>query len=172
MLQALDACRALNVSITDYDDWQNGALVKVAVNCAVNAATALIAAKNGALLSATALPFLSAVLDEVAAVFAAYTSSGLSSDALSRAQLLQTTRDMITTTQHNVSSTLGDVRRVQALALEMGPATENTEAYTELEHMNGFISRLCRRYNVPTPLNDALLALVETKCQALVRGLR
>ncbi|KZV89988.1 6-phosphogluconate dehydrogenase C-terminal domain-like protein [Exidia glandulosa HHB12029] len=166
MKSALLACRALDVTFIDYKDWQTTALAKLAVNCAVNAASALIGTTNASLLSPTAYPFLSAVLQEVAAVFAAEAEAeGLDGhhDVLAHEHLLKTTLDMIASTQNNVSSTLADVRRVQAAA--------EPEPYTELAHMNGWISTLGRKHGIITPLNDALPALVETKCQALAKGL-
>ncbi|KZV84178.1 6-phosphogluconate dehydrogenase C-terminal domain-like protein [Exidia glandulosa HHB12029] len=166
MKSALQACRALDVAFIDYNDWQTTALAKLAVNCAVNAASALIGTTNASLLSPTAYPFLSAVLREVAAVFAAEAEAeGLDGhhDALAHEHLLKMTLDMIASTQNNISSTLADVRRVQAAA--------EPEPYTELAHMNGWISTLGRKHGIITPLNDALPALVETKCQALAKGL-
>lgn len=172
LTRALQACKALNVSFCEYGEWRSGALAKLAVNCAVNAATALVGAKNGSLLSPTAQPFISAVLKEVSAILSCEErdKSGQEGQALSYGTLLDTTMSVIATTQNNISSTFADVVRLRSSSATNSAPLAAAEQYTELAHMNGYISRLGRKHGIPTPLNDTLVALVELKCETLAQA--
>ncbi|EJD41584.1 hypothetical protein AURDEDRAFT_126919 [Auricularia subglabra TFB-10046 SS5] len=170
---ALQACESLSATFVSYRDWLDGALAKLGVNCAANAASALIGDKNGALLAPAMRDFLDAVLREVAAVFAVRLAdeapsvqpgASPSTHPLSHQMLLRTTLDVLAVTQDNTSSTLSDVLR---LSHRDAPEAASSGPFTELEHLNGYISKLGRQYNMPTPLNDALVALVEAKCRAI-----
>ena len=69
------------------------------------------------------------------------------------------------TTQFTTSSSIPVVLRLHRTASDSDAASP---PFTELQHLNGYISKLGVQYGVATPLNDALVALVETKCEAAV----
>ena len=158
----------------------SSAHAKLAINCAVNAATALIDDRNGSLLSPYARPFLEAVTAEVASVLAAGTTRESiarmvdcpafldSEQALTARQLLDATLGVIEATRENESSTLTDVRRINSGPVPpAGESDGSSSPWTELDHINGHLSRLGRECGIATPLNDALYALVNAKCDTL-----
>ncbi|KAH7102177.1 ketopantoate reductase PanE/ApbA C terminal-domain-containing protein [Auriculariales sp. MPI-PUGE-AT-0066] len=176
LLESLQKCKELGVRRVSIDDWIDGALGKLAVNCAVNAATALIEDRNGALLSASAMPFLNAITKEVNSVLSAQitcefigktmgSQTFAQRNSLGQAQLLQRTIEVLHTTRDNVSSTLADYLRY---ASSNKGVMKQDEDWTELRHLNGYISKLGQLSGIPTPLNDALASLVDTKFHAAV----
>lgn len=116
---------------------------KLAANAGLNPLTALLEVPNGELL---ALPqrtqLMVAAAREVEAVAAA---QGI---RLPYSDVAAHVRDVAQVTGANISSMLQDMRR---------------QVPTEIEAICGAVVRYGTRYKVPTPVNAALLALVQAK---------
>ena len=70
-MSAFQSCPELHFTQKNIDEWAIGALLKLAVNCSVNAATTLLDQRNGSLLSPHALPYLREITLEVSSVLRA-----------------------------------------------------------------------------------------------------
>ena len=113
---------------------------KLAVNCGINALTALLRVTNGALLERPdAVALLNAAAEECAAVAAA---QGI---ALPYADAAAAARAVAARTATNRSSMFQDILR---------------GAPTEIEAINGAVARLAERLGVPAPVNTVLARLV------------
>ena len=113
---------------------------KMFTNVGINAATALTGLPNGALLEVPELKALvAAAVTEAAAVAA---GAGIKTGVDPVALTFRVIRD----TAGNRSSTLQDIARGKR---------------TEIDALNGQICELGRKYEVPTPVNDTLTALVK-----------
>lgn len=122
---------------------------KLVVNSAINPLTALLGVPNGELLQRPAARLLLRDLaQETAAVAQAEGVSLGFSDAAGMVE------EVAHRTAGNYSSMLQDVRRA---------------APTEIEAICGAVSRAGRRHDIPTPLNDMCLRLVQAMVQASER---
>ncbi|KAG8709088.1 2-dehydropantoate 2-reductase (Ketopantoate reductase) (KPA reductase) (KPR) [Ceratobasidium sp. 395] len=131
---------------------------KLVTNSVVNPLTALMGCRNGALASSFyAKRITQQVCDEAEQVFRAQ----IADDAGEREEIpfpLRLTKESLEAevvrvarlTAPNWSSMLQDVRKGHE---------------TEVEYMNGYLSRMGERYGVPTPCNDMLRMLVKMKAQ-------
>lgn len=115
--------------------------MKLLVNCAYNAISAVAQAPYGQLVALPEIGELQrAVVHEVVAVAAA---DGV---ALSLESALQATESIAVTMSDQQSSTAQDVARRKP---------------TEIDHLNGFVTRRGRELGIATPMNQALHALVK-----------
>ena len=113
---------------------------KLVGNAAVNPVSALVGVTNGELLQHLAARIVDAAAREAAPVASA---EGV---PISDDEALRLWRAMAELTAANRSSMLQDVRNGRP---------------TEIDWINGEVVRRGRRHNVPTPVNEALLKLVE-----------
>ena len=113
---------------------------KLVGNAAVNPVSALVGVTNGELLQHLASRIVDAAAREAARVACA---EGV---PIGGDEALRLWRSMAELTAANRSSMLQDVRSGRA---------------TEIDWINGEVVRRGRRHRVPTPVNDALLKLVE-----------
>ncbi|HEV2250730.1 MAG TPA: 2-dehydropantoate 2-reductase [Candidatus Limnocylindria bacterium] len=134
------ALRAGGMAATVVDDPWPAVWRKLVGNAAVNPVSALVGVTNGELLQHLASRIVDAAARETARVA---TAEGvpISDD---EAQALW--RSMAELTAANRSSMLQDVRSGRP---------------TEIDWINGEVARRGRRHSLPTPVNDALLKLVE-----------
>ena len=121
---------------------------KLGVNCCVNALTALLGCRNGALemLSADADPLIDAISDEVARV--ARSAGGVD---LAAADVRDFTRRTVASTRANWSSMAVDMKRGGG---------------TECDDISGFVVAKGKEVGVEVPVNETLWRLLRCK-QAL-----
>jgi len=146
---------------------------KLAVNAAINPLTALLNVPNGQLLQHSmagasgrttdlgdsseheplTYPIMRKVIHEVCAVGAA--SGIFETDKVEEQSgiLFNRAVEVCRLTSQNISSMLSDLRE------------EQWQGTTEISVLNGFVSDEGRRMRVPTPVNDAMTALI--KCLSL-----
>ena len=118
---------------------------KLAVNCGINALTALLEVSNGELLVRPgARATMQAAAQETARVAAA---KGVKLPYLDPVEQVE---DVIRRTASNISSMLQDIRR---------------RAPTEVNAINGAVVEIADRLGVPAPVNRTLLNLVRAKVQ-------
>lgn len=115
---------------------------KLAVNCAVNPLTALLDVENGLLLDSPVRHLMGEVALEVGEVAKAI-GIDIEPKALPRA-----VEDVCRLTEHNLSSMVQDMR---------------TGLNTEIDHLNGAVSRAAEKVGMKAPLNMALAALVKAQ---------
>ncbi|KAG9105407.1 2-dehydropantoate 2-reductase (Ketopantoate reductase) (KPA reductase) (KPR), partial [Ceratobasidium sp. 392] len=132
---------------------------KLVTNSVINPLTALMGCRNGALVSSSyAKRINQQVCDEAEQVFRAQVADDAGEGGeeipfplkLTKASLEAEVMRVAKLTSPNWSSMLQDVRKGHE---------------TEVEYMNGYLSRMGQRYNVPTPCNDMLRLLVKMKAQ-------
>lgn len=186
----------LNVHWEPLVTYNVSALRKLAVNACINPTSAIYKMRNGELLNRDHTEIQSiwkAVCQEAADVFAAVAGRRnrpgeqeqapvhhhknhpfkakdipqtpyLSSSLYDARALLAEARSVARTTAENYSSMYIDVH---------GDGGRNVRASTEVQYMNGYISRLGKAHDVPTPVNDELVRRVtELRDQAQVRRSR
>lgn len=142
------ALRAARIETESVHDLRPHAWRKLAVNCALNALTALLDVDNGAVLEDPARRLLvERAAREVAAVAAA-SGVALAGDAASEA--LEVARR----TSGNRSSMRQDLSR---------------HAVTEIEFLNGAVAREGLRLGVPTPVNAWLASEVRERVAVAAR---
>ncbi|SCV70788.1 BQ2448_3550 [Microbotryum intermedium] len=106
--------------------------------------------------------------------------------ALSEHSLLHAMMQVIFATSTNVSSTLADLEAIEPIQdlakLDLGQLRggENSQARlrarfpfptrTEIDYINGYVSALGKRYEIPTPLIDGLATMVKLKEEMIVHG--
>lgn len=134
------ALRAGGMTATVVDDPWPAVWRKLVGNAAVNPVSALVGITNGELLQHLASRIVDAAARETARVASAEGVPISDDDAVSL------WRAMAELTAANRSSMLQDVRNGRP---------------TEIDWINGEVVRRGRRHHVPTPVNDALLKLVE-----------
>jgi 2-dehydropantoate 2-reductase len=134
------ALRAGGMAATVVDDPWPAVWRKLVGNAAVNPVSALVGVTNGELLQHPASRIVDAAAREAARVASA---EGV---AISDDEALKLWRAMAELTAANRSSMLQDVRNGRP---------------TEIDWINGEVARRGRQHHVPTPVNDALLKLVE-----------
>lgn len=134
------ALRAGGMAATVVDDPWPAVWRKLVGNAAVNPVSALVGVTNGELLQHLASRIVDAAAREAARVASA---EGV---AISDDEALTLWRAMAEATAANRSSMLQDVRNGRP---------------TEVDWINGEVARRGRQHHVPTPVNDALLKLVE-----------
>ncbi|HLE97423.1 MAG TPA: 2-dehydropantoate 2-reductase, partial [Candidatus Thermoplasmatota archaeon] len=137
----LDAFRGGGIEADRVDGVWGEIWAKVAVNVAINPATAITGLPNGEMLRAPGLAWvLEAAAEEAAAVAEAVGVTLPPDDLVVRA------REVAQRTATNKSSMLQDVERGRR---------------TEIDALCGEVVRLGREHAVPTPVNATLLALVK-----------
>ncbi|HLZ47048.1 MAG TPA: 2-dehydropantoate 2-reductase [Candidatus Limnocylindria bacterium] len=134
------ALEAGGMAATVVDDPWPAVWRKLVGNAAVNPVSALVGVTNGELLQHLASRIVDAAAREAARVASA---EGV---PISDDEALTLWRSMAELTAANRSSMLQDVRNGRP---------------TEIDWINGEVARRGRRHNVPTPVNDGLLKLVE-----------
>jgi len=134
------ALRAGGMTATVVDDAWPAVWRKLVGNAAVNPVSALVGITNGELLQHLAARIVDAAARECARVAS---SEGV---PISDAEAIVLWRAMAELTAGNRSSMLQDVRSGRP---------------TEIDWINGEVIRRGRRHGVPTPVNEALLQLVE-----------
>lgn len=134
------ALQAGGMTATVVDDPWPAVWRKLVGNAAVNPVSALVGVTNGELLQHPASRIVDAAAREAARV-ARVEGVPISDDGA-----LAVWRSMAELTAGNRSSMLQDVRSGRP---------------TEIDWINGEVARRGRRHSVPTPVNDALLKLVE-----------
>jgi 2-dehydropantoate 2-reductase len=115
--------------------------VKLAINCAYNALSALTHGRYGFL--AAQAPALEAMRDVVSEMQAVAAAKGV---RIPDADLLKTVYGVAAAMPGQTSSTEQDLSRGQL---------------TEIDHLNGYIARQGEALGVPTPVNRTLHALVK-----------
>ncbi|RUS27198.1 ketopantoate reductase PanE/ApbA C terminal-domain-containing protein [Jimgerdemannia flammicorona] len=138
---------------THFEPWPNmqcRILEKLVINCCINPVTALLRCRNGDLMDQDqGTQLIQHVCDEAAEVIRASSlvsdrhviATRFTSDALQRI-----VEQVCQNTSRNESSMLQDVR---------------ARRITEVDYMNGYLSRIGKRLGIPTPANDILIALVK-----------
>lgn len=141
-LQALaDLFAAAGVPVRVSDDVMAELWSKLMVNCAYNAISGLAQANYGQLVASPAIRELQqSVVREVVALAAA---EGIN---LPLAPSLEAMARIAMAMSGQLSSTAQDMARHKP---------------SEIDHLNGFVSRRGRELSVPTPVNDTLHALVK-----------
>ncbi|KAG8709801.1 2-dehydropantoate 2-reductase (Ketopantoate reductase) (KPA reductase) (KPR) [Ceratobasidium sp. 394] len=131
---------------------------KLVTNSVINPLTALMGCRNGALVgNSYAWRINRQVCDEAEKVFRAQAADDAGEGeevpfplSLTKASLEAEVMKVAKMTGPNWSSMLQDVRKGHE---------------TEIEYMNGYLSRMGQRYEVPMPCNDMLRTLVKMKAQ-------
>jgi len=134
------ALQAGGMSASVVDDPWPAVWRKLVGNAAVNPVSALVGITNGELLQHPASRIVDAAARETARV------SSAEGVPISDSEALTLWRAMADLTAANRSSMLQDVRSGRP---------------TEIDWINGEVARRGRGHHVPTPVNDALLKLVE-----------
>ena len=134
------ALRAGGMAATVVEDPWPSVWRKLVSNAAVNPVSALVGVTNGELLEHPAARIVDAAAREAARVASA---EGV---PISDVEALRLWRSMAELTAGNRSSMLQDVRNGRP---------------TEIDWINGEVARRGRRHTVATPVNEALLKLVE-----------
>ncbi|EGG08443.1 uncharacterized protein MELLADRAFT_26951, partial [Melampsora larici-populina 98AG31] len=145
---------ALGTKWLTLPEFQTSALVKLTVNAALNPITALLETRNEALVGERSFERLAkGICHEASTVFAlqAKEEKGFPLDhPLAKQNLLRHVRQVMKATGPNISSMCADVRKL---------ANEQTE----IDYINGYISKLGEKYGVLTPINDTLVQLLKLK---------
>lgn len=161
-LSALLALEPLNPTLLPIPVMYQTLLLKLAVNCAINPLTGILAVLNGALVGSPHTQHLvTQILAESSAVITTYLAqldrdSPLDPETIalfSPGALERRTAQVLTATARNTSSMATDMSR---LGTPQGSGTE-------IQYITGFLVRLGERVGVPTPVNRALLELVEAR---------
>lgn len=178
---------ALGTKWLTLPQFQTSALVKLAVNAALNPLTALLETRNGSLAGeGTFSRMATSVCREASAVFARQTDAPFPLDhPLAEANLLRHVHHVLRATAPNISSMCADMRKLssgriparrkaarrrlkQIAADEPMPEEQQEVQETEIEYINGYISRLGLVHGVPTPVNDVLLDLIRLKTSMIL----
>lgn len=194
-VSSLLACTALNPSWLPYPKLLEAQLQKVAINCVINPLTTILRTKNGRLAQDASLERLAyGICDEASRVFAQrylrHTSVPATADGggpgsssadrqselealrsehacvaergefppghpLNAHILLDRAMQVANKTAQNISSMLQDLY--------------SRRSVTEMEYLNGYVSKLGSEYGIPTPLNDSMVDLVNW---TMARGYR
>jgi 2-dehydropantoate 2-reductase len=161
-LAALLSLTDLQPALLPIQELYHTLLLKLAINSAVNPLTALLGVQNGALLGPEhAHTLIRSILDEASAVITAYlahldraTPLSAETKALFSPEAMEArTTEVLTATARNTSSMASDFQRLGT------PQSSGTE----IDYINGFLVRLGERMGMPTPVNAALLRLVQAK---------
>ncbi|KAJ9123156.1 hypothetical protein QFC22_001349 [Naganishia vaughanmartiniae] len=177
-LTALLSLHELNPSLLPMPNMYRSLLQKLAVNCAVNPTTGLLAVLNGALVGSPHAGWLiRAIVEECSEVMTKYLASlasptTTSADgtthspldpetvaAFSPDSLERRTLQVLATTARNTSSMASDMSRL-SLA---NPNSSTSSGGTEIEYITGYLARLGERMGIPTPVNRTMLELVKGK---------
>lgn len=139
--ETAEALNAAGIPVRVSDNVMGELWVKLAINCAYNALSAITRGRYGFLASRPeALRLQRDVIGEILAVAAAR-GVRLPDDAL-----LETVYGVAAAMPGQTSSTEQDIARGQK---------------TEIDHLNGYVARLGEALGVPTPVNRTLHALVK-----------
>ncbi|KAF8337986.1 ketopantoate reductase PanE/ApbA C terminal-domain-containing protein [Cantharellus anzutake] len=157
-LRALLRCTELDPKWVPYDELKSMQGKKLVVNACIGPLTALLECRNGALYGdPSARRLVRQVCSEAFQVFAAEAESQKGKNAespksfvslFSLKSLESEVLRVMRTTSTNFSSMLVDVKRGRQ---------------TEIEFINGYLSRLGRAHGVPTPTIDALMEMIRMK---------
>ncbi|WP_371377536.1 ketopantoate reductase family protein [Thalassotalea aquiviva] len=112
---------------------------KLAINCAINALTAIENVQNGALAQTKYQPTIMAVIDELVLL------ANKENVCFDKDQLMTQVHQVISLTAKNSSSMREDVLKGRK---------------TEIDYINGYISQLGQKHDCPTPINDLLTAKI------------
>merc|ERR1712166_50708 len=127
------------VSVTSRAEWEQKMWSKLAVNCVIGALTALTRQTNGIL--DRQLGLVERLANELSTVAHAH---GV---PLSAEEIAANVARVAAAAANNTSSMLADVA--------------SGSAHSELEAINGWVSKAAKRQGLETPLNDALVELVQ-----------
>lgn len=134
-----------NILATVADTIQTRLWAKLFVNVGINALTAIYNTSNGQLLtSQTACKQMKRLVKEAMQIAQAL-------DIPIDEDPIQATLAICRQTEHNISSMLQDVRNQRP---------------TEIDAINGAVSRLGQQLHIPTPLNDEIISQVKDKEKA------
>ncbi|KAH9811405.1 ketopantoate reductase-like protein [Melampsora americana] len=189
---------ALGTKWLTLPDFQTSALVKLTVNATLNPITALLETRNEALSGEQSFERLAkGICHEASTVFGfqAQREKGFAIDhPLAEVNLLRHVRQVMKATGPNISSMCADVRKLasdripakikqsrlknkqkQAFQID-GKDEENKtseeDEHTEIDYINGYISKLGEKYGVLTPFNDTLVQLVKLKSSVILSDQR
>jgi len=109
--------------------------LKLAINCVINPLTAIHNIENGKILSVDFVDLIADILDEVVII------AGYQQVILDPKMLTHKVLEVAKATEQNHSSMLCDVQ---------------AQRKTEIDYINGYIDRLGKIFNYPTPVNTAL----------------
>jgi 2-dehydropantoate 2-reductase len=113
---------------------------KLAINCAINGLTVIYNCRNGELLSIPAAnQHCQQLCEEISTLMRAIPNAPEMQD------LWQQVQQVARATEHNISSTLQDIRRQRS---------------TEIEHLNGYLCQLAAQQQLPCPLNQQVVMAV------------
>lgn len=144
----------LNGEYMDFESFTIAEIEKLAVNACVNPLTAILDCLNGDLLYGSKIvKIMRKVIDELILVirqehWAVLEKIPHVNTLLDKRRLLDIVFEVIQTTAKNSSSMREDVRNL------------NT---TEIDYINGYISRLGQKHSIPTSTNNMLVSMVKTK---------
>lgn len=144
----------LNARYLDYHQFSMAEIEKLAVNACVNPLTAVLDCLNGDLLyGSKVIKIMRKVIDELIKVVRAEYSGVIenvpeANTRLEQKRLLDIVLEVIQTTAKNSSSMREDVRNLKT---------------TEIDYINGYISRLGEKHSIPTVTNNMLISMVKTK---------
>lgn len=177
-IAALSGMLQLNPIWETFSDLQIRLRRKLVVNSIVNPLTALIGTSNGALYGEESVRYIiQAFCDEVSSIFAKEYAGALNwvpnlSPGSENTQ--SSPSDGVSESESALSLPPGlrseDLQRevsrvIQRTSLNYSSMLVDTwkGRETEIEHLNGYLRRMGRQYNIPTPTNDLLYNLIKFK---------
>lgn len=156
-MRVLGQCSSLETHWVPIADMHRRLLHKLVINSCINPLTALLGCRNGHLFgNPPAHQIIRSVCAEAAAILSAHAQeeretarngNRVPNPPTAKALETQVIR-VARVTAANMSSMLQDVQRRRP---------------TEIDFINGYMSRLGAKYGVPTPSNDMLLHLIKLK---------
>ncbi|RUS30126.1 ketopantoate reductase PanE/ApbA C terminal-domain-containing protein [Jimgerdemannia flammicorona] len=146
---------------TYFEPWpmmQCRILEKLVINSCINPVTALLRCRNGDLVGRRqGGQLIQYVCDEAAEVIRA---SGLISD-----EHVIATRFRSDTLQRNVVRVCRNTAKNESSMLQ----DVRVRRITEVDYMNGYLSRLGKRFGIPTPVNDALVTMIKLQHRLAIK---
>lgn len=153
-MDVLLSLKELDIKKISFEEMQIRQLEKLTINACMNSITALTLCRNGYVEGASDV--MSDMCAEASAVFEPYLKSLGVENSLSHEKLFSIVMDTTKAAAANKSSMLQDM-------LARRP--------TEIDYINGFITSLGRRYNIPTKVNDTIARLVKFKSSLPVQDI-
>ncbi|MBW0482095.1 hypothetical protein O181_021810 [Austropuccinia psidii MF-1] len=187
----------LNTKWVSMADLQTAALIKLAVNAAINPISALLETRNEAFHKNPLFSELSAlVCEEASSVFEAQSGQPLRPHhLLSASNLQRVVKDIVWGTGSNISSMCNDMRilssnhfsppntlsklNISRISNSKPPLKnpdptthlQNSELErhdsTEIDYINGYICRLGAQFGIKTNVNETLMNLVKLKAKMI-----
>ncbi|EGV61877.1 2-dehydropantoate 2-reductase (Ketopantoate reductase) (KPA reductase) (KPR) [Yamadazyma tenuis] len=154
MIQNILQNKPLNATYTDYDTFVLKEIEKLAVNACVNPLTAILDCKNGDLLKGKKVfqMMMRVIWELVATIRVEYKPLFIAmpeaSTVIDPKRLLDAVIEVIENTASNSSSMREDVRNLSP---------------TEIDYINGYISKLGKKHSISTPTNNMLVSMIKTK---------